>query len=135
MTNYYQRQAILLQVRRAQQRQQERLQREAQAERRARRLLRKHLTPKQLRQLKKGYFEVKGSRSGHIYRINCHRTAQNIVNRTLRRRFCILIDNLYDWSFSHGYVDCPKSDHLLAQKLIIETNEGRFLRIAERMWL
>lgn len=98
------------------------------AERRARRLLRKHLTKAQDKELVvRRRIKVRGSHSGDVYIIDCSTETANIWRERDQRRYCI---QLNEWS------DCweiPRSDHLLAQKLLIETNERKFLRIANRI--
>lgn len=102
---------------------------DARAEARARKLLRRHLTPKQRRQFTRNdWFEVIGNVTGRTYRIECDSSCQNIVNRKLERRYCIMLNENGDNESGDLYL--PDSDHLLAQKLLIETNERVFLRRA-----
>ena len=102
----------------------EREEKEKEANAKALSLLRKHLSPEQLEQLKAGYFEVVGSR-GRVYRILC---TIGISGNVLRldakggratHRYCCHIGHHH-----------PQSDHFLAQKLMLEHFEERFIQTA-----
>lgn len=86
----------------------------------AKRLLYSHLTDYQKRMYrKKRYFHVV-SEKGRKYRI-CHGDTQNIYlleNGKPAKRFCAHPHNV------------PVEDAMLAQKLMLETDEQRFLRVA-----
>ncbi len=91
------------------------------AERRARKLFRAHLNQRQLATLKNGqWVYVRGNHTGRLYRVDCTRFTNNIFSRG--ESFCVIM-----WDHS-----VPRYDHLLAQKLLIETNERKFLKIAVR---
>jgi hypothetical protein len=93
----------------------------AAAEKRAWLLLLEHLTPKQVLDVRShNSFEVIGSRKGR-YRINCATYLGNITDLSKSRKICI---------YAKGKYAIPLGDHLLAQKLAIETNEPHFLRQA-----
>lgn len=99
------------------------------AERRARRLLRKHLTKAQDKELvAHRRIKVRGSHSGDVYIIDCSTETANIWRKRDMRRYCV---QLNEWDDRRQEI--PRSDHLLAQKLLIETNEKKFLRIANKL--
>lgn len=97
---------------------------EAAAEERAKQLLTAHLTEDQVRSLNEQSAIVVRAESGRQYR--------------LRKGWAGNVDGLAD----DGKVECrycihpnahvPEYDNLLAQKLMLETNEAEFLRIANR---
>lgn len=83
-------------------------------------VLRSHLTPQQIRDLDKhDWFRVY-SKKGNSYKIN-RRYTFNIYSEKEHRNFCITIRS-----------KVPVADQMLAQKLLIETNEELFLMIANR---
>jgi hypothetical protein len=83
---------------------------------RAEELLRSCLTEVQQSQLQRhGWFEVTAA-SGRAYRVY-RGYAGNVISEG--QRFCI-----------HGSPDLPDADQMLGQKLLIETDEATFLRIA-----
>jgi hypothetical protein len=93
------------------------------AEQRAYILLKRWLSPEQIAQLEHhGHFEVRGSHSGKCYRI--------------RREWNMNIDELDGrgsrvavWCF--GPAGClPLGDHMLAQKIALETDEQAALAVA-----
>ena len=88
----------------------------------AQRLLWSKLSDAQRRDYQSGYIDVTGSRGG-LYRIYTSSSVQNITSRgyTRRRGFCAGPARMM-----------PVSDALLAQKLLIEADEGLFLRVAHR---
>ncbi len=89
-------------------------------ERRANKLLRAHLSKRQLSTLDRhGWINVRGNHTGRLYRIDCGGCAHNIFSRGVN--YCTMMD-----------ASAPVGDHLLAQKLLIETNERKFLKIAVR---
>lgn len=92
-----------------------------QGERRARRLLEGHLTAMQLDTMQlNGWFEVRGSATGCVYRIHVKKYLGNVWDIRGNKKYCIaLVDR-----------SLPTSDHVLAQKLLLETNEAAFLRTA-----
>lgn len=98
-------------------------------EQRARELLEAHLTPEQLDTFKKlGWFVVEGGRTKNKYRIGANgslvaNVAQLHVKGFEHSRLCAHLNHR---------VDCPHSDHILAQKLMLEGCEDEFLRIANR---
>lgn len=83
------------------------------------RFLRKHLTTRQKRSLKKdGNFEVIGQ-SGIRYVID-DTGISNVLDTVTDTFYCVV--------FEHE--DLPYGDVMLMQKLMLETDEQRFLRIA-----
>lgn len=91
----------------------------------ARKLLLQHLTPRQRRQLAKhNWLEVSGPKTGHVYRIHAHKFLGNIWDIPNSCKYCL---------YAKGDHSLPISDHVLAQKLLIETDERRFLRLANRV--
>ncbi len=104
------------------------------AERRARRLLRSHLSASQNQSLTdKNYFAVRGNASGVMYRIHgldrYNRLGQNIRDLGGFKYGVGLESDAPFWADwrDHSY---PPSDVMLAQKLLIETDERKFLRLA-----
>jgi hypothetical protein len=97
------------------------------AEQRANTLLKEWLSPEQLAQFEsRGHFEVQGSNSGKFYRI--------------RREWNMNIDELNSRG-SRAAVWCfgpagrlPLGDHMLAQKIALETDEQAALAVANRAW-
>lgn len=91
------------------------------AERRARALLNEHLEPKQRRELRdSGRFHVVGAdeKTYRLTRSWAH-NAFLIEDGILAEQFCI-----------HPRSMIPVDDHLLAQKLLLETDPATFRRIA-----
>lgn len=90
---------------------------------RARELLKRHLTPRQWSDyIERGHFFVK-TRKGHLYQITAARD-HNIIRLNKRRKpMRVLCVSIYE-------VDVPVEDIMLAQKLFLETQEDRFLKIA-----
>jgi hypothetical protein len=91
----------------------------------ARELLLANLDPQQLAEYRKhNRFTVRSSR-GHLYRIDCGSLAQNVYR--LKKDGSVR-------NFGEGYCaylkSVPYADSHLAQKLILEADEGRFLRTA-----
>lgn len=88
---------------------------------RAEKCLRAHLSPSQLQEyLARGRFRVRGSQSGDTYTLMAGRTNNVIRQRgEYARAYCVEPDILV-----------PLADHLLIQKLYLETNEARFLENA-----
>jgi hypothetical protein len=96
------------------------------AHHRANRLLWSKLTEAQRSTYRRGYFDVTGSR-GRRYRICTSSTVQNIKCRSIFRRwenFCVT-----------PVVYQPAGDVLLSQKLLIESDEDLFRRVAVRSFL
>lgn len=92
--------------------------RESQA--RAKAILWEHLNPEQREQLfLLDFFAVKGSKSGKIYRI-ANASTGNVI-REDGVTYCLVPEEAM-----------PQWDQLLAQKLMIEDNEKRFIRLAKR---
>jgi hypothetical protein len=113
---------IRARVRRLAERKAEELEREA-AKERARNLLCDHLSPKQEEDLRvRGYFDVvvngrsyrirRGGHGGWVERMDGQRATDG---------YCIYLQG-----------ECPAEDNMLAQKLLLETDEAEFLRIANR---
>ena len=97
---------------------------------RSRMLFFDHLTKEQ----RKSYhflrrINVLGSLGKEWYQINCSLTVSNIVRLSDRCALCLgIVDDYgYNYSLDRKY---PIFDTLLAQVLIIETNEPLFLEIA-----
>jgi len=89
----------------------------AEASRKARELLIAHLPPEQLKDFERsGCFTVVGNKTGTTYRLGSG------VVRTHDASFCI------------GPVDAglPRDDRVLTQKWLLETDEEKFLKIANR---
>jgi len=88
--------------------------------RRAERLLLAGLTAAQRREYPLGYFDVTGSRGGR-YRIHTHSSVQNITQLSIRGdlEFCVGLPGVHH-----------RQEVLYAQKILIEADEGRFLREA-----
>jgi hypothetical protein len=98
------------------------------ARKRAKKLLHSHLDPEQRRELKrKGHFHVYGSK-GNLYRIAA-RYPYNVrlAGEAKRSRmfFCLEPDD----------PEIPLEDVLLAQKLMLESDEGEFLRLANMAYI
>jgi hypothetical protein len=100
---------------------------------RARELLRSWLSPAQLAEYDEhGYFHVLGERTLTKYRIS---DACNVFNvkllredDSLIRKMCFVCQPIADDS---GYCNpLPPADTMLAQKVMLETNEAEALRIA-----
>ena len=90
----------------------------------AQELLDRHLSPKQRRQLQmQGYFDVIGSKTGRSYRIHACKYLGNVWDIKGGYKYC---------AYAAGKKLLPVGDHLLAQKLLIETDEARFLAVANR---
>ena len=88
------------------------------ASRNARELLIAHLSPAQCKDFaRSGCFTVVGNKTGTTYRLGSG------VVRTHDASFCI------------GPVDAglPRDDRVLAQKWLLESDEAKFLRIANRI--
>ena len=99
-----------------------------QARKRARKLLRSALEPEQRRELKrKGYFHVRSSR-GNVYRI-AREFPFNVrlagYAKPSRIYFCLETED----------PDVPIEDVMLAQKLMLETDEGKFLSLANMAYI
>lgn len=98
------------------------------ARKRARKLLKAHLDPLQRKQLKrKGYFEVWSSK-GNVFRI--------------AQEFPFNVRLAGDARKSHIYFcleaedpTIPHADVMLSQKLLLENNEGEFLRLANMAYI
>lgn len=100
--------------------------RNPEAEARARKLLISHLTPRQASQLERfGYFEARGNATGHLYRIMADKVLGNVLDIRDGLKYCIALKER----------SLPICDHLLAQKLLIETDEMTFRRIANATWM
>jgi hypothetical protein len=86
-------------------------------------LLRQWLSPDQLAQMEtKGYFEVTGSKTGRRYRI--HTGAQQNVSELDKKGRPIR-----GWCFApEGFL--PAGDIMLAQKIALETDEERAMKVA-----
>lgn len=94
------------------------------AQGRAKRLLRDALDEAQLAALDdRGYFEVR-SPSGRTYRIY-QGMSMNVVALDDAGREALRL-------CAHPGMDAPSEDHMLAQKLVIETDERGFLKVANR---
>lgn len=98
------------------------------ARKRARKLLLSALDPWQRRQLKrKGYFHVSSSR-GNVFRI-AREVPFNVrlagEAKPSRIYFCLEAED----------PELPVEDVMLAQKLLLETNEGEFLKLANLAYI
>jgi hypothetical protein len=88
----------------------------------ARELLLSHLNEEQRSHYTEhNWFIVIGSRSRRRYRIAIHHLVANVLRLDDGERLC-----------AHCNDNLPISDHLLAQKLMIENDEDAFLAIANR---
>ena len=99
-----------------------------QARKRARKLLKASLDAEQRRELKrKGYFHVSGSR-GNVYRV-ASRFPFNVrlagYAKPSRVFFCLEAEDPL----------VPVEDVMLAQKLMLEQDEGEFLRVANMTYI
>lgn len=93
------------------------------SKKRAKKLLLRHLLPHQRKQLRrKGHFDVHGSR-GHVYRISSSFPFNVRLAGYARRSRIFFCTETEDQSI-------PKWDIMLGQKLLIEADEGEFLKIA-----
>src|SRR5215472_1635847 len=101
---------------------QDRIERLMKADKRAVELLMSHLDEQQLIEFnEKKSFTVEGA-SGQKYRIECaHSYSINIHVIGKRHKLC-----------AHLGSEIPSADHFLAQKLMLEHDESRFLRLANR---
>lgn len=94
------------------------------ARERAGALLKEELSPRQARQFEEhGVFLVTGSRTGRVYEVEFGRAGNvyQVMDGRRVRCFCMhVIDNL------------PTADNVLAQKLMLECDEMRFLRMANQ---
>jgi hypothetical protein len=93
----------------------------------AKELFIKHLTPFQYKTFIELDYIIVISNKKHKYRINTHKNYMNIIRLDgwfiSKRKFCIQLKNeLY----------YPHYDHILAQKLLIESDEDFFLQKAKR---
>jgi hypothetical protein len=88
-------------------------------------ILLEHLTPEQRDTIEKNrWFVVKGGKSGKLYRINSVQIAGNVEEldgEKIVARYCCHLNHQY-----------PRSDHHLAQKLMLEWDEEEFLRKANK---
>lgn len=95
---------------------------EAEARRRARIILEENLTPEQHAQFKdNGWFEVVTPRGTYRIRNGRSGNVDRYVDGGLKDRFC-----------THPTEMVPNEDNMLIQKLLLETDEEAFLRIANR---
>lgn len=98
------------------------------ARKRARQLLHQNLTPEQRRELKrKGYFHVWGSK-GNVYRIaSAFPFNVRLAGwaKDSRIYFCLEAED----------PQVPVEDVMLAQKLLLSTDEGEFLRVANMAYI
>lgn len=105
-----------------------------QAETRAKELLLAHLTEEQREMVKAhGWFIVEGGRSNRRYRIHTYKAAGNI--EMLERQghlFCTPNDQATHQLCCHCDHTIPLSDQILAQKMMLESHEDEFLRLANR---
>ena len=103
------------------------LKQRGEAELRAYTLLKRWLSPEQIAQLERhGYFEVRGSHSGTCYRV--HRERNMNIEELDGGGSRVAV-----WCF--GPVGClPLGDHMLAQKIALETDEQAALAVANRSW-
>jgi len=98
------------------------------AQKRARRLLHGNLTPQQRRELKrKGYFHVWGSK-GNVYRI------ASLFPFNVRLVGCAKRSRIY-FCLEAEDPEVPVEDVMLAQKLLLESDEGEFLRTANMAYM
>ena len=91
----------------------------AEASRKARELLIAHLPPEQLKDFERsGCFTVVGNKTGTTYRLG-----SGVVTT-------------HDASFCIGPVEAglPRDDRVLTQKWLLETDEEKFLKIANRLY-
>jgi hypothetical protein len=95
------------------------------AEKRAKAILIEHLTPEQQETVEKNkWFVVIGGKTGKPYRIRTsgyQGNVEQLENSTPKTRFCC-----------HASHALPLSDHHLTQKMMIESDECEFLRVANR---
>jgi hypothetical protein len=92
------------------------------ADERAKTLLFSQLTEEQRKSfVENGWFLVLSKRSGRQYRVNVSHLVANVTRLDDGARLC-----------AHCDPSLPRSDHLLAQKLMLEYDEEAFLRVANR---
>lgn len=102
-------------------------------ERKAMETLRSMLTDEQRAEMDtKGYFQVRGS-AGHLYRININEGYQGNVRwigKSGRKKaeFCCHPKGMRGRDLDGAIGSLPKADAFLAQKLMIEADEVRFLQ-------
>jgi hypothetical protein len=98
------------------------------AELRAYTLLERWLSPEQIAQLEhRGHFEVRGSHSGRCYRIRPERNMNIDELDGEGSRIAV-------WCFGPAG-NLPLGDHMLAQKIALETDEQAALAVANPGWL
>jgi len=100
------------------------------AYRRAKELFIKHLTPQQRKTFEEKNYIIVLSNKKHIYRIDTSSVQINIYrlhgHNIAYRRSCMILKDC----------TCPFFDILLAQKLILETDEDYFLKTANHyVWI
>lgn len=98
------------------------------SEKRAKKLLLHHLHAEQRKQLRrKGHFDVDGSR-GTVYRISSSFPFNVRLAGPAKRSRVFFCTEAEDWGI-------PRWDVMLAQKLMIEADEGEFLKIANLVYI
>lgn len=98
------------------------------SKKRAKKLLLQHLHPDQRKQLRrKGHFDVYGSR-GNLYRISSSFPYNVRLSGPAKRSRVFFCTEAEDSAV-------PKWDVMLAQKLLIEADEGEFLKIANLQYI
>jgi hypothetical protein len=98
------------------------------SKKRAKKLLLHHLDPRQRKQLRrKGHFDVSGSR-GNAYRISSSFPFNVRLAGDAKRSRIFFCTEAEDFAI-------PKWDVMLGQKLMIEADEGEFLKIANLQYI
>lgn len=98
------------------------------SEKRAKKLLLHHLQRPQRKQLRrKGHFDVYGSR-GTVYRISSSFPFNVRLAGTAKRSRVFFCTEVEDYAI-------PRWDVMLGQKLLIEADEGEFLKIANLQYI
>jgi hypothetical protein len=96
---------------------------------RARELLMANLNENQRKQFEKnGWFVVEGGKSKKSYKVLGDRWAGNV------HELCKDKEKIVASLCAHTQTDIPIEDNLLTQKLMLETSEEDFLRIANVHW-
>lgn len=89
------------------------------ADERARQLLLDHLSEEQKKTFEKdGWFECVGNKTGKTYRIHNYRNINTVQGKT---KYCLVQKDTV-----------PLPDQLLTEKMLIENDEDKFLKVANR---
>ena len=89
----------------------------------ARRILHQHLTRYQRRKLHYGSIVIKGGSTGDKYRLDCY---AEVVRLSDNHGFCL---SVFEKTIEGEY-GIPLADQILAKKILIESDETTFLKVA-----